>query len=48
MNMNDKNEQSLFKRELYRLVEEIERCEIHTVKCEIGKDILLLKKVLDG
>lgn len=46
--MNDENEQLLFKRKLYLLVKEIEQCEIPTVKCEIRKDILLLKKVLDG
>ncbi|MCF6800056.1 hypothetical protein [Priestia megaterium] len=45
--MNDQNNLFLLKREFFRLVDEFEQCQIHTIKYEIKKDILLLQEALD-
>ncbi|WP_194273280.1 hypothetical protein [Priestia megaterium] len=46
--MSNQKDEFLFKRELYRLVQEYQRCKVEEIRRAIKKDILLLKKVINN
>ncbi|MBX4159547.1 hypothetical protein ACFW1J_07135 [Priestia aryabhattai] len=46
--MSSQQDEFLFKRELYRLVQEYKRCKAEEIRQAIKKDILLLKKVINN
>lgn len=43
--MSSQQDEFLFKRELYRLVQEYKRCKVEEIRRAIQKDILLLKRL---
>ncbi|MBK0005716.1 hypothetical protein [Priestia aryabhattai] len=46
--MSSQQDEFLFKREHYRLVQEYKRCKAEEIRQAIKKDILLLKKVINN
>jgi hypothetical protein len=44
--MSNQKDEFLFKRELYRLVQEYKRCKVEEMRWAIKKDVFLLRKVI--